>query len=328
MQELEKMKADTRAHGRDFRGPQVVITDRQMRTDPANPKSPKENDAGWEFAKFIGSTYPRTYILLESSQWWPIKARVSGAQDKADGLFLESVLDLLDEDYLNRSSGRTTGRFKPILGGGSSLGQGKVIPAAVDRREIVRMIDKNISENPKPLYLLIPSSEIAQIQKGAFERVLKNPKIQIEILWDSQTMTGVSERMDFLKEMGLEVLLSQKNFKANIANGKTAGLSLADQVSARSHSLIEKGISAKQIGFLKPESSSEIFSGVLSLKSVKSYSLFLMLYLIQIEGSREADLLRVFQVDPKTGDYLAILDQELEALFAAQFAAKLTAKAA
>jgi hypothetical protein len=92
--------------------------------------------------------------------------------------------------------------------------------------------------------------------------------------------------------------------------------------------LQEIGVLPAQISFLKPDSVRENVSGVLSLREGNPLAVFLMLYLIQIQGRPAYDLLDIFTRDPKTGDYIARLDQELERLFAAQLAAVAVAKAA
>jgi CheY-like chemotaxis protein len=289
--------------------PDLVITDIQMLEKGKNLMS------GWEFSQKVKRMFPRVMVLVESSVPYPIEAEVEGAISKYDLLFLEYVLDLYEKEYVERRETK-----------GASLGEPAGTPAWT-RAELVAAAQRNMESSPVPAYLFLPASLLPKIEPGSVASALRNPSIHLEVLWD--TPEGPAERVDRLRALGLEPLLKLRNFHGNTVNQKLDALkSLRDKVVAQSKALEGRGISPKQIGFLKPAALETVIPGVLSLKEGTPYPVFFLLYLIQIEGSPAGDLLRVLTFDPKRGDFSALLDQELGRLLAEQLAVQAAKRAA
>ena len=132
-----------------------------------------------------------------------------------------------------------------------------------------------------------------------------------------------------LRKPRTETIAGKENFHSNTANQSLDSVrGLADKVTNLSRALSDRGVQAKQISVLKPETTDANFGSVLALKSSAPYPIFMMLYLIQTEGSLANDLLGVLNYDQKTGDYFVILDEELAKLLAERLGAKALAKAA
>jgi hypothetical protein len=256
--------------------------------------------------------------LVQSTAPFPIQAPVEGAISKFDLLFLEYVLDLYEEEFLRRES--IAGR---------SLGA----EVKADRQQTLDLARKNMAEVKEPAYLLIPSSLLGRVAPRDIERALENPSVHLEVLWDSDEkgakLAGSAERLDYLKRLGLETITAKKNLHSNVANqALDSAKGLADKVANLSRALSDRGVQTKQISVLKPEMLAANFGSVLALKSTAPYPIFMMLYLIQTQGSLANDLLGILNYDQKTGDYFISLDEELAKLLAERLGAEATAKAA
>jgi len=195
-----------------------------------------------------------------------------------------------------------------------SLGEG-------EDTEIVQRVVTNIEESTTPFYGLLPASFINNFVKSfgkevfnkQAELILGNRTNNLIILWDIDI--SETDKMDWLENNGLSKYIGKKNL---ITTSLKRGLKETNELSAKvdiiRQVLSSRGVDSNAVGLLKPVAS-EFKTPVLSLKSVSPNALALLHYLIQIDGDLSQDLLRIFKVDPKTGDFIAELPEYLEELF-------------
>jgi len=198
--------------------------------------------------------------------------------------------------------------------------------------DAVQAFAKNVLTSEEPAYLILPASELLQIDSDALRTVLSNPYIVIDILWD---LKGVAprERLDYLAEIGWGDYIGKKNFHANLVNKQLdKKRSLKSQAEYVVRILQDKGVSSEQVALLKPESLRERINGVMSLRSDQKepVSLYLLLYLIQINGDPANNILSDLNLvyDEKTGDFIIIIDEYLAGLILESMAAQALARAA
>jgi len=208
-----------------------------------------------------------------------------------------------------------------------------IVGQSLGEEEIVQRVMSNIGESEEPFYGMLPASLLEELAESEGKDVLKqqmeyligNKANHIVILWDTDIPRF--ERNEWLDKLGLGALGSKKNFITTPLKAKIDEKALQDQIKETLKILLSRGVETRAIGLLKPFDE-QFKVDAHSLKSKSPQALLLLHYLVQIDGDLAQDLLRIFSIDPKTGDYLAELSNHLERLFQEARAAEAVRKAA
>ena len=184
---------------------------------------------------------------------------------------------------------------------GASLGK-----MGWSNEELVDVIMKNISNPSEPFIGLLPASELKRLVGTGdqfieqLQFVLSGTKNQVIVLWDDKSVAPfTADRMEWLESAGIPSdIMDRVNFD-------WSGNRIRQTESAPLNQLVQEGMKqlssdfdAGFVALLKPQSS-EWRSPLLSLKTESDSALYLLHYLVQIQGNLAQDLLRVFSPDPK-----------------------------